>query len=116
VGQVFSLLKVHQNSRLVRLGEPAAETDADACASVCGDGSICVTLVHRSTAGEREVEIALAGTVPPGSKAVARVLVAHELKPDSPFDEQMWQLTFEGGKVRVVLPRYSVALISIVPR
>jgi alpha-L-arabinofuranosidase len=114
VGQVFSLLKVHQNNRLLKQLETAAETDVDACASIRDDGSIYVTLVHRGTAGERAVEMALPRSVPPGSKAVARLLVAHELKPDSPFDERTRQVTFEGGKVSVVLPRYSVALISIV--
>jgi hypothetical protein len=44
-----------------------------------------------------------------------RLLVARELKLDSPRDEQVRQLTFQGGKIWFVLTRYSVVLVSIVP-
>jgi hypothetical protein len=74
-----------------------------------------VTLAHRGTAGEREVEIALDGIVPPGIKATVRLLAAQELKPDSPCDEQVRQLMPAGGKVSLVLPRYSIARVSISP-
>jgi alpha-N-arabinofuranosidase len=115
VGQVFSLMKSHQNNRLLKPAEPAADGVVDACASLGGDGGICVTLVHRGTAGDREIEIALAGSVPPDAKAAVHLLVAHELKPDSPFDEQTRQLTLADGKLSLVLPRYSVARVSISP-
>ena len=115
VGQVFSLFKVHANNRLLKPAEPAANIDVDTCASLGGDGSIYVTLVNRGTAGERGVEIVLAESVRPGTKAKARLLVAHELKPDSPCDEQVRQLTLASGKISLVLPRYSVGQVSISP-
>jgi alpha-L-arabinofuranosidase len=112
VGRVFSLFAVHKNNRLLKLANPVADSEVDACASLGGDGGIHLTLVHRGTAGEREVEIS---GVPPGAKAGARLLVAGELKPDSPCDEQVRQLTPGGGRVTFILPRYSVARVSISP-
>ncbi len=115
VGQVFSLFKVHANNRLLKPAKPAANIDVDTCASLDGDGRIYVTLVNRGTAGERGVELVLAGSVRPGTRATASLLVAHELKPDSPCDEQVRQLTMANGKISLVLPRYSVAQVSISP-
>ncbi|MGA2618264.1 MAG: carbohydrate binding domain-containing protein [Thermoguttaceae bacterium] len=115
VGQGFSLLKVHKNNRLLKQAKSDADCEVDACASLGHDGSIYVTLANRGTAGEREINIVLAGSVPPGAKAAARLLVAHEFKPDSPCDEQVRQLKLADGKVSLVLPRYSVAQVSISP-
>jgi alpha-N-arabinofuranosidase len=115
VGQVFSLFKVHQKNRVFSLNAPPDETNVDACASVRADGGICVTLVNRETARDREVEIAFRSGVPLGAKAEARFLIAHELKPDAPFDEQTRQLKLADGKLSLVLPRYSIARVSIGP-
>ena len=94
VGQVFSLAqRSTRNNRLVRIVDSACRAAVDACAYVRSDGGIYVTLANRSIM-TRQIKTCLVAEafLRARRQSAQSALVAHELRPDSPFDEQTRQL------------------------
>ena len=112
MGQVFALYRGHHGARLLETGGPG-DRPIDSCASLSADRkAVCVTLVNRAVAGDRPVDLILAGARP--VRATATILSAKELQPDGIMDRQVQELAIGGeGKISLVLPRFGIAMVRI---
>ena len=114
MGQVFALLKAHQNNQLVELVPQDPDAALDAVASLDEDTKeVVVTLVNRSPDEGQEAAVDLEG-----GGAIEKVdgilLSSSDFLPGSRFSQAPLQLDVEAGsRILVSLPRHSVALLRV---
>jgi alpha-N-arabinofuranosidase len=112
-GQVFRLYAAHQGNRLLEM--PGLEDQQiDLCASIAPDGkSIFVTFINEETRADREVVLSVAN-FKELQKASAVILKSESLEIASRFNQDSQTLSIENGKrVRLIIPRFSVAGVNI---
>jgi hypothetical protein len=118
MGQVFRLLKAHQNRERVELDALDPTGDLDAMAT-CDDahGDICVSLINRSPERALDVELRFSRPISrpiAGEQASGTLLSATDFLPGSRFAESPLdtQLAGDAGMC-VTLPPHSVALLQV---
>jgi alpha-L-arabinofuranosidase len=115
-GQVFELYSAHQGNRLIKLSGDTDES-IDACALIAPDGkAVFVTLVNEDASSAREVELSLANFKDLHT-ASAELLVSQTLEVGGDFSRHQQALTIQdGNKVRLKIPRFSVAGVLLTSR
>jgi alpha-N-arabinofuranosidase len=116
MGQVFALYRAHHGGRALKTEPPQGPRAVDACASLAADGKrVRVTLINRATGEDRPVELLLVGAAP--AAATATVLSVKRLEPDAVMDKRVDNITAgSDGKMRLLLPRFGIALVEIALR
>jgi len=103
-GQMFALMKVHQDARLCEVTE---DEDYSTVASLKGD-TLSITLVNTQYERERTFDFTLKGKLVKGIVYASEDVSAHSYFHESPLPVEV-----RSGKVRVVLPSHSVALVQL---
>ena len=116
MGQVFALYRAHHGGRTLKTEPPQGPRAVDACASLAAGGKrVCVTLVNRATGEDRPIELLLVGAAP--AAATATVLSVKQLEPDAVMDKRVDNIAAgSDGKIRLLLPRFGIALVEIAVR
>jgi len=115
-GQVFELYSAHQGNRLIKLPGKTNQP-IDGCVSITPDGkTIFVTVINEDTTSAREVELSLVN-FKGLHEASAELLVSQTLEVGGNFSQDKQALPIEdGNKVRLKIPRFSVAAVRLSSR
>ena len=112
MGQAFSLLKAHQNRRLIHVENDDPEADIDVVATLDESGNeALISIINRSPDESHTVELSVAGSNA-ASSSNCKLLSATNYLPKSVFSET--SLTVDpgaGSTMAVTLPQHSIALI-----
>lgn len=115
-GKVFAMYSAHQNNRLLDVPN-AEDSRIDALASLGPDGkSIFITLVNKDVSSAHEVELSLVN-FEGFHGASAELLVSQVLEVGGDFSlEEKTLPVLDGNKVRLEIPRFSVAGVRLTSR
>ena len=113
MGQVFALYRAHHAARLLKTDPPRGGQALDVCASLSPDRQLVnVTIVNQATAGDRAIDLILAGGRP--RKATVTTLSVRDLQPDITMDRRTQEVTPRSdGRLSWILPRFGIALIQV---
>ncbi len=116
MGQAFSLLKAHQNRRLIHVENDDPEADIDVVATLDeGGNEALISIINRSPDESHAVELSFAGRNA-APRYSGTLLSATDFLPESVFTESSLSVRLgDGATVSVTLPQHSIALIRAAP-
>ena len=103
-GQIFSIMKEHQNSKLCKI----TENDDYSTTATIKDDTLTITLINSEYDKEREYSFNLKGKV-----IDAKLYSSDEVTPYTYFTESPLTVTDTRKEIKTVIPAHSVALIHI---